>query len=98
LAIVFAGIAFTLFKIFWGEPLRDCAGEGFPKLSATNETAFELYSKKQGSCEPIQKGETNIPGVAMLLLLLVVIMVTGMYMPSTLKELITNAQQIITGG
>ena len=41
-------------------------------------------------------GETNKPGAAVLIILLVLILVSGLYLPEPLKELITSAQKIIT--
>lgn len=69
LAIVFAGIVRTLFKMFFGEAEKD-----------------------------IPKGETNIAGTVCLLVLFAVIAVTGLYMPAGIKNLLTSAQSIITGG
>jgi hydrogenase-4 component F len=71
LAFIFAGIAVTLFKVFFGEPVSDSV---------------------------IGKGEVNKPGAAVLIVLLAVILVTGLYMPELLKDLITSAQKIIIGG
>jgi hydrogenase-4 component F len=71
LALVFAGVAVTLFKIFYGEPAPNAG---------------------------IVPGEINKPGAAVLIALLVIILATGLYMPESLKDLITSAQQIIIGG
>ncbi len=71
LAFIFAGIAVSLFKVFYGEP---ASGAG------------------------ISRGEINKPGVAVLLVFLVSILAAGLYMPETLKDLITSAQRIIIGG
>jgi len=71
LAFIFAGIAVTLFKVFYGEPAKDA---------------------------DIEQGEINKPGAAVLIVLLVIILVTGLYMPELLKDLITSAQMIIIGG
>ena len=70
LALVFVGIAVTLFRIFYGEDTKD---ERKP-------------------------GETNLPGAAVLVVLLLIITVSGLYMPDIIKELITSAQKIIVGG
>ncbi|MHB1483863.1 MAG: hydrogenase 4 subunit F [Saccharofermentanales bacterium] len=70
LAIVFVGIAISLFKIFHGEP----------------------------AAKDVQPGETNRPGVAVIIFLLIIISVSGLFMPDSLKSLITDAQKIITGG
>ena len=70
LAIVFAGFAVTLFKIFYIK-----TGEDIP-LS----------------------GETNIPGTVCIIVLLVVITATGIFMPEGVKNLLNQAQSIISGG
>ena len=70
LAFIFAGIAVTLFGMFFG---------------------------KQGQAD-LKPGEVNISGTAVTILLLAIISVTGLYMPVEIKDLITNAQRIITGG
>lgn len=46
----------------------------------------------------IQKGETNIPGVICLLVILAVIAATGLFIPDAIKNLIGSAQSMITGG
>jgi hydrogenase-4 component F len=48
--------------------------------------------------EKISVGELNIPGVSMLVLLLVIITLTGFYIPQGLKSLIDQAVGIIIGG
>jgi len=69
LALVFVGIAVTLFRIFYGE---DASKERTP-------------------------GETNPAGAAVLIVFLIIISVTGLFMPDAMKELITSAQRIIGG-
>jgi hydrogenase-4 component F len=69
LAVVFAGIALTMFKMFTGEPQKD-----------------------------LVPGETNIPGAVCLCVLLLVIVVSGVFMPDAMKNLIENARSIIIGG
>ncbi len=69
LAVIFAGIAVTLFGIFYGEALDN----GKP-------------------------GETNLPGTAALVILLLLITASGFYLPEGVKELMTAAQKIIIGG
>lgn len=71
LAIVFAGIALTLFPVFYFKGARQAS---IP-----------------------EKGETNRAGAAVIVVLLVVILVMGITMPAPLKDLITEAQRIITG-
>ncbi|MDD4122608.1 MAG: hypothetical protein PHE94_06985 [Eubacteriales bacterium] len=71
LAFIFAGIAFSLFRVFYGEP---------------QESQY------------IRRGETNKPGTAVLIVLMLIIAGTGLYMPGLLKDLITSAQMIIIGG
>ena len=70
LAIVFAGFAITLFKIFYIK-----TDEQFPA-----------------------PGETNVPGTLCIIALLIVITVTGIFMPDGVNSLLTQAQSIITGG
>lgn len=69
LAVIFAGIALTLFKIFYGTADRT----------------------------DLKPGETNIPGTVSIAVLLVVLLVTGVFIPDGLKDLIGQAQIIITG-
>jgi len=70
LAIVFAGFAVTLFKIFFRK-----TGEDIPESS-----------------------EPNIPGTVCIIALLIVITATGIFMPDCVKNLLIQAQRIITGG
>lgn len=42
--------------------------------------------------------ETNLPGTTAIVLLLVLIFITGFYLPNELKDLIYRAQKIIMGG
>lgn len=70
LALVFVGIAVTLFRTFYGD---------------------EAAEKKS-------PGETNHAGAAVLVLLLMIISVTGLFLPEALYDLITSAQRIIIGG
>ena len=70
LALIFVGIAVTLFRVFYGEV----------------------------NSEERKPGEINLPGAIVLIVLLLIISVTGLYMPETMKELITSAQRIIIGG
>ncbi|MBP8641367.1 MAG: hydrogenase 4 subunit F [Oscillospiraceae bacterium] len=70
LAVVFAGFAVTLFKMFYIK-----TGEDIPK-----------------------SGEVNIPGTVCIIALLIVITITGIFMPDGVKNLLTQAQSIITGG
>lgn len=77
LAVIFAGIAATLFKIFFGEA--------------------DLRHIQSGKTQ-IWNGETNLPGAIATVVLLVAILVTGIYLPEGLKDLLHAAQQIIMGG
>lgn len=45
------------------------------------------------SCKP---GETNLIGAVVLILMLILISVSGLYLPAPVKELLTSAQEIIT--
>lgn len=69
LAIVFAGIVFNMFSMFYGE----------------------------NSGQKSTPGETNLPGAIAILLLLILIFITGFYLPLEIKELIYSAQRIIMG-
>lgn len=79
LAVIFAGIALTLFKIFYG--------------SNKPKDIKDMKDMKE-----IKPGEINIPGAIVVIILLVVICITGIYLPEGLKTLIYNAQKIIIGG
>lgn len=70
LAAIFAGIALTLFNIFYRDDIKT----------------------------DLEPGEVNIPGTVAILAMLILISVSGLYMPNELKELLFSAQQIITGG
>ncbi|MDD2215989.1 MAG: proton-conducting transporter membrane subunit, partial [Eubacteriales bacterium] len=70
LAVVFVGIALSLFKMFYGS----------------------------NSDPDLTRGESNIPGTVGIGALLVVVLITGLFMPDGLHTLITNAQNIILGG
>lgn len=43
-------------------------------------------------------GEINKSGVVVILILFIIILITGVYLPNFLVDLITNAEQIISGG
>ena len=68
-AIVFAGIASAMLKMFFGDNKN----------------------------KDIKKGEVNIPGIAVIIVLLIIISVTGVYMPAKLALLIESASKIIMG-
>lgn len=70
LAVVFAGIAATMFGIFFGS----------------------AESRK------IPAGETNLPGALAMGFLLILIVVTGIYLPDGLSDLFMAARQIVLGG
>ncbi|MDP4093108.1 MAG: hydrogenase 4 subunit F [Bacillota bacterium] len=70
LALVFAGIAFTMLRMFY-------PGEKSSRVS---------------------KGEPNIIIPSVIMTLLVIIAVTGLFIPGDVKQLINTAQRIITGG
>ncbi|HZK70085.1 MAG TPA: hydrogenase 4 subunit F [Clostridia bacterium] len=66
-------------------------------------TLFKIFygsneSKDMKDIKGIKSGETNIPGTVVVIVLLVVICITGIYLPEGLKTLIYNAQRIIIGG
>ncbi|MDD4564989.1 MAG: hydrogenase 4 subunit F [Eubacteriales bacterium] len=61
-------------------------------------TLFKVFFGEPAIDSNIRRGETNKPGAAVLIVLLIIISVTGLYMPKLLKNLITSAQMIIIGG
>lgn len=69
LAIVFSGIVFNMFRMFYGENVN----------------------------EGVKPGETNLPGTIAIVLLLILIFITGFYLPTEIKDLIYSAQRIIMG-
>jgi hydrogenase-4 component F len=69
LAVIFGGIAATMFKMFYGK-----------------------------ADENRMPGETNVLGAVSTLVLLIVIALTGLIIPVGLRDLIGQAQRIITGG
>ena len=69
LAVVFAGITITLFKMFHGNDFR----------------------------QDLAPGETNIPGTVSIVALLVVIILSGLFIPDGINRIIRQAQQIIIG-
>ena len=60
-------------------------------------TLFKTFYIKTGEDIP-EPGEVNIPGTVCIIALLIVITVTGIFMPDGVKYLINQAQSIITGG
>ena len=68
LAVVFAGIAATLFRMLYGTAKED-----------------------------VKTGEPNRAGAAAILVLLVVICTTGLFMPDTVINLISDARDIVIG-
>lgn len=100
LALVFVGIALTLFKIFWGNASfkgdvsqlhAHMVSQG--NISSGREAQFDSKVEKRPP-----DAETNIPGAVVIVVLLVATLIMGIYMPSLLKNLLMNAQQIIIGG
>ena len=70
LAIIFTGIALTMFKMFYGK----------------------------NTAPAVEPGELNIPGVVAVAALLVIITVTGLFIPNEMKTLLNMAEKIIIGG
>jgi hydrogenase-4 component F len=70
LALIFVGIAVTLFGMFYGE----------------------------NDPEERKPGETNLPGAAVLIVLLLIISTTGLFMPDAVRELLNSAQKLMIGG
>lgn len=59
-------------------------------------TLFRMFHGKNDETDE-QPGETNIPGVISIVVILVLIIVSGVFIPDQIKNLITQAQQIVTG-
>lgn len=75
LALIFAGIVYVLFKMFYG----------------TTEGIVRPHG------ESVERGETNKAGAAVLVILLVIITISGVYLPEPVTELINMAAAVITG-
>lgn len=96
LAIIFVGLAATLLKVFWGEvPQSFVHEDASPKGNASQ---FNEIEENVDHFHLNRVGETNIPGAVVILILLLTILIMGIYMPLVLKDLLINAQRIITGG
>ena len=89
LALVFAGIAVTLFKMFYQQGKILSSEE--PEFAEATKTAEEAMPKAFN-------GETNQAGAFVLIVLLVLITVLGVYMPTGMRDLLVDAQKIIIGG
>ncbi|MDP4182994.1 MAG: hydrogenase 4 subunit F, partial [Bacillota bacterium] len=70
LAIIFAGIAVTTLKMFFGNTDR----------------------------HDLRPGEINKPGIAAIITLFAIIIVSGIYMPEALNNMLHSAALIIRGG
>ncbi len=97
LALIFAGIAVTLFKIFYQQskdlPQKDFAA----KLEHNEQKLMSEVMRGETKITDVMRGETNKSGAVVLILLLVLITLMGLYMPVGLSDLIVNAQKIIIG-
>lgn len=60
-------------------------------------TLFSMFYKEKGE-ESMPIGETNPYGVVVIVVMLMIISVTGLYLPEGIIHLMNDAQQIITGG
>jgi len=60
-------------------------------------TLFRMFYS-DNSKENVTPGETNKYGVAVIVIMLIIISITGLYMPEGVLNLMVNAQNIITGG
>ncbi|MBK5262889.1 MAG: hydrogenase 4 subunit F, partial [Peptostreptococcaceae bacterium] len=60
-------------------------------------TLFRMfyYNNREENVTP---GETNKYGVAVIIIMLVIISITGLYMPDGIFNLMVDAQNVITGG
>lgn len=61
-------------------------------------TLFSIFYKNSSVETPPPRGEGNIYGSAVILLLVGVISITGLYMPVSIFTLLNNARNIIIGG
>ena len=61
-------------------------------------TMFGMFFGKHEGRDMPKPGETNIAGTVCVAVLLIAITVTGLYMPPAVRDLLTAAQHIITGG
>ena len=60
-------------------------------------TLFKMFYGKNIMKE-VKEGETNKYGAFVIVIMLVIISITGLYLPQGIKNLIVEAQKIITGG
>lgn len=60
-------------------------------------TLFKMFYGKN-VMKGVTEGETNKYGAAVIVVLLIIISITGFYMPLGIKNLLVDAQRIITGG
>lgn len=59
-------------------------------------TLFKMFFENNNN-EELEPGEGNIPGTVCITVLLIVITITGLFLPQGLKDLFMQAQSIITG-
>lgn len=90
LGLVFAGIAVTLFRMFYGTSCSRQDGED-KSLPVVADTTADTANVG------VKPGEKNIAGAVCLLLLLAAITISGVYLPPGIKDLIIQAQNIILG-
>ncbi len=84
LALVFAGMIYTLFRMFFG---RGRSGEESAGIDAGESAGIA-----------VQPGEENRAGAAILIVLLIAAVGLGLFLPPWLKALLDAARQIIYGG
>ncbi|MEA4889203.1 MAG: hydrogenase 4 subunit F [Clostridiaceae bacterium] len=84
LALVFAGMIHTLFRMFFGRGRSGEEPAGLDDGTADGATA--------------RPGEENRAGAAILVMLLIVVVGLGLFLPSWLKNLLEDARRIIYGG
>lgn len=100
LAIVFAGIAVTLFGIFYpkGDQKVNKQHKGDGGMGDGSQiTPIGENTQISDKAAIPEKGEASKAGTVVIVVLLVIIAIMGVYMPAPLKDLITSAQKIITG-
>lgn len=97
---VFASELGIIFSAFDGN--HYLAGAGFILLVAVIfagivSTMLKMFFGENKD-DSIQPGDLNKPGLGVMFILLAVILISGFYLPPPIKNLITSASSVITGG
>ncbi|UWG95367.1 hydrogenase 4 subunit F [Dehalobacter sp. DCM] len=105
LGLVFAGVAVTLFRMFYGSDtnslypavkdisIADRLEQSEP--SEPSETADKYLGNS--SAAAVKPGETNKAGALCLIILLITILISGIYLPPGIRELLLQARNIVMG-